>query len=403
MRWQPLQIVGGAYRDDTRPWSVQDTVNYIPVAAEKGGTRSPSMLRCAPGFVKFCNLGAGPIRGFHNVEGTLYCVAGSMLYRINPDGNATGIGTIPGVGLVSMAHNQVTNGNQLAIAAGGSGLVYSTVTGLLGPITDTGFPGTKAFEFIDGYMVGIDPTGTFAFYSALADATSYNTLDRFQAESQPDKIVGLIATHEQLWLFGERTVQPFSVAGGAHGNFQSDGNMSMEVGCASAQSVAGMDNSVFWLGNDGVVYRADGYTPRRISTHPLEQAISRCNASNAFAFKYEDRGHKIYYLSFLDGQTWGYDAATDEWHRRKSYGIDRWRINSLAYWGRKWIAGDYITGMTYRMDWDVQAEAGTTMERRRTLGVMADAQNALVVNAVEIVANIGSEWNATVGVPGVVM
>ena len=40
-RWNPVTIAGGAYADDTRPWAYQDTVNYLPVPAERAGTRSP--------------------------------------------------------------------------------------------------------------------------------------------------------------------------------------------------------------------------------------------------------------------------------------------------------------------------------------------------------------------------
>lgn len=392
MRWQPLQIVGGAYQDDTRPWSAQDTINFIPVQAERQGTRTPAMLRCAPGFAAFsASAQSAPCRGLHNVEGTLYGVIGDKLYTWALDGGATSLGSIPGVERVSMAHNQIAGGNQLAIAANNAGYVYDTVAGTLTQITDEGFPGALYFAFIDSYIVGVDPSRNFIFNSSLADATSYNTLDRAQAEAQPDKLTGIAVTHDELWVFGERTIQPFTDTGAAQAPFESSSNTVLEVGCASGHTICNLDNSLFWLGNDGIVYRANGYTPQRVSTHPVEQAIGRCNRNAAVAFTFEDRGHKVYYLTFPDGETWGFDAASGEWHRRKSYGMDRWRIADLVYWNGHWIGGDYVNGKLYSLSWDCQQEDGQILERRRIFGPVTDNENALIVNAIRLVANVGEK------------
>ena len=389
-QWQPFPIVGGSYKDDTRPWSAQDTINMIPVAAEKQGTRSPSMLRCAPGFSIFSQSAqAAPCRRLHNVEGTLFGVIGDKLYTFALDGTATALGTIPGVERVSMAHNQIANGNQIAIAANNSGYVYDTVAGTLAQISDEGFPGSIAFAFVDQYIIGIDPSRNFAFNSMLADATSYNALDRMQAEAQPDKLVGLAVTHDELWLFGERTIQPFQDTVATEAPFESNSNTVLEVGCASGRTICNLDNSIFWLGNDGIVYRANGYTPQRVSIHAIEQAIAQCSQNGAFAFTFEDRGHKVYYLTFPDGQTWGYDAASGEWHRRQSYGLDRWRINDLVYWNGKWIGGDYANGKLYALDWNAQHENGAPFERRRITGVAHDNENALIVNGLRLTVQTG--------------
>lgn len=389
-RWTDAPIVGGAYTDDTRPWSVQDTVNLIPVYAEKEGTRSPKMLRCAPGASEFADLGTNaPIRGMRNVEGLLLVVSGTTLFSIAPNGAKKTLGTIPGVGRVSMSHNQHGGGNQVAIANGISGYVYDTVTGALDRITDDGFPGALTFDYIDSYITYIEPGRRFAGTSDLADALSYNTLDREEAEGSPDKLVGQAVTHREWWLFGERTIEPYVNTGAAQGTFQRAGGMVMEVGAASPYAISRMDNSLFWLGNDDVVYRANGYSPVRISKYPIEQAISRCNSATAFSFTFEDRGHKIYYLTFQDGQTWGYDVATDEWHRRQSKGLKRWRMNDLVRWNGKWIGGDFSNGKIYTLDWNVQTEVGVEMERMRVTGVLADQQNPINVKAVELVFETG--------------
>lgn len=399
-RWKPAPVIGGAYSDDAKAWSDQDTVNWIPVVAERGGTRTPTMLRDAPGLVVISDLGTNaPIRGTHNVEGLLLAVSGNKLFKIGVDGAGTEIGTIPGVERVSMAHNQITGGNEVAIANGQSGYVYNTVTETLTQITDDGFPGAISFDFCDGYIMGIEPGRRFGFHSQLAAAGDYNTLDRYEAEGSPDKLVGQIVTHREWWLFGERTIEPYVNTGAATGTFQRASGTVMQKGLASRWAVAQIDNSVMWLGSDDVVYRAEGYTPVRKSTHAIEQAIARCNTAQAFAFVFDDRGHQIFYLTFPDGQTWGYDAASGEWHRRQSYGLNRWRINTLTKWRGAWIAGDYTNGRLYQLDWNTSNEAGEVLERRRVTGVLSDNQNQVIVNGVALVFDTGAERSPSPIIP----
>lgn len=392
-RWQPVPVAGGAYTDDTRPWTVQDTVNRLPVAAERTGSRSEAMLRDCPGAQSMGSLGDSPIRGLHDAEGLLLAICGTTLYRIRGDGYAYEVGTIPGVGRCSIAHNQVTGGNEVAIANGLAGYVYNTKSDELTPITDAGFIGAKVFDFIDGYIAFVEPAGRFWGISDLANATSYNTLDRSEAEAQPDKIVTLKVSHREIAVFGERSIEFYQNTGAATGTFQRVNGTEQEVGCASTFGVAKLDNTLYFVGSDGSGYMLQGYQPVRITTHAIEQAWARCDLSQAYCTTFEDEGHKVWYVTFTDGQTWGYDVATREWHRRESKGLNFWRMANLVRWNRKWIAGDYANGTLYQLDWNTSNEAGDELTRSRTFGVLHDNQNRLAVNALELVYNTGA-WRA---------
>lgn len=390
MAWSPFNIIGGAYADDALPWSAQDTLNWMPVRAERPGTRSQWKLETPPGLVEFCDLGTGqPLRGVHDAEGLLLAVSGTKLFRISTAGVPTLIGTIPGVGRVSMAHNQITNGNQVAIANGNAGYVYNTLTNALVQITDEGFPGARVFDFIDGYMAFVEPQGRFWGHSDLADALSYNTFDRSEAESAPDRIVTLIVSHREVMTPGQRTGEFFRNTGQAKGTFQRVDGTEMEIGIASVFSIARLDNTVYFLGHDGIVYRLVGHSPQRVSTGPIEQDISRCNIANAFAMTWEDRGHKVFMLTLPDGHTWCYDVWTDEWHRKASYGLDRWRIATLTRWNKQWIAGDYANGKLYRLDWDAYTEAGQPIISRRRGGLIHSAGDDVVIAGLRLGFDVG--------------
>lgn len=382
-RWTPVPVAGGAYADDCLPFASQDCVNYIPVMAERPGARSPAMLRGLPGCTTFSVTGSdAPIRGTYNAEGRLLAVTGSSLYRIGTDGAATSLGALPGIGRVSFAHNQIAGGNEIAIANGQSGYIYDTTTETLVQITDPGFPGAKVFGFVDGFLMFVEPRGRFFGWSDLAAGTSYNTLDQSEAESQPDRIVSGIETAGDWMILSERTCEFYRNTGAATGTFQRIEGTALQVGCAGTFCVGKIDNSVIFVDNFNIVRRLDGYTAPRISTHAIEQQLRRCNLANAFVTVFEDDGHKVWYLTCPDGKTWGYDAATGEWHRRRSDGLDRWRMATLTRWNRAWIAGDYANGKLYQLDWAIQHEAGAEMERLRTMPVAHDNGNRITINAV---------------------
>lgn len=392
MRATPVNLIGGFYADDTRPWSVQDTVNWLPVMAEQGGTLTPAKLATPPGLFPWQKIGTGPIRGMHDCEGQRFIVSGRTLYRITNAGVGIPLGTVPGVGRVSISHNQFKGGNQVLVCNGapGGGYVYDTRAQTFERIADPGFPGSLQTAYIDSYLLGVEPFGRFWFHSNLADATDYNTLDRYEAEAAPDRIVGLAVSQLEVIVFGERTVEFYGNAGGATGTFQSKRAV-IDRGCASRHAICNLDNSVFWLGDDGIVYRLEDYAARRVSTVPLERALASLRWSDAFAFTWEDRGHKVYYLTFPDGQTWGFDVVSGLWHRRESYGLNRWRLNDMVRWGNAWYGGDMQDGRIWQLDWEYPAEGDQPMVSERTSPVMADNQSAFVVPNVELLIGAGQQ------------
>lgn len=393
MRAQPIAMVGGFYTDDSLPWSCQDTVNWLPTRAEVEGTRTPWKLETCPGLRESLWLGASsaPIRGMHDLEGQLYFVSGQTLYRKRVDGGVDALGLIPGVSRVQMTHNQFKTGYQLLVenGQGGGGYVYSTVDNTFTKITDEGYPGSISSDYLDSYTLGVEPLGRYWFHSNLADATDYNTLDRYEAEASPDKIVGLAVSQFEVVVFGQRTVEFFFNSGGQTGTFQNR-RQSITRGCASRHTIQKLDNSLFWLGDDGIVYRLDGYAARRISTQPLEKAIAGYNWSEAISYVWEDRGYKVYYLTFPDGLTFGYDVVTGLWTRRQSFGMDRWRLSHIVKSGDTWYGGDFQTGRIWVIEWDYYLEGQSPMIRRHVTGVLHDNQSQLIIPNAELIFGTGT-------------
>lgn len=385
----PIDIVGGSYKDVSRAFDQQDCVNWLPEAASSPAARSQSLLRTPPGLTRICGASSGAVRGLRNVEGNLYAVIGGTLYSVSNSYALTSLGTISGLGRVSMTHNQITGGYELVIVTGTTGYVYNTATSTLSTITDDAFPGSIICDYINSYIAHIEPERRYWFHSDLAAATSYISTDRYEAESSPDLMVSLVADHQQIVLFGERTTQFFVNEVSESAAFQNASGTVIEQGCAATHSPVKLAESVFWLGNNGVVYRLNGYAAVPISTPAIEQAIANLDWSEAFGMAWTDRGHHVYYLTFPDGGTWGYDVTSGLWHRRESYGLDRWRVNCMTRWNNQWVCGDYTNGSLYFLDWDNQTENNNPLVSKRISGYLAQGQNPLYLSTLELIMSTG--------------
>ncbi len=389
MRYKPVNIIGGFNADDAVPWSVEDTINYIPEKSAADGTRTPTKFRGAPGLLPFADIGTAAIRGAHNAEGKLFVVAGQTLYQISLTGVETALGEIPGVNRVNMAHNQIVDGNHIIVTTGTlNGYVYDTNTGVFSKITDEGYPGSGSVDYINTYLVQVEPLGRYFFWSQQADALNYNTLDRAEAEASPDSIVGLAVNNFEVVVFGKTTVEFFYDSGSAQGTFKSK-RIFIEHGCAGQHTIASMDNTLYWLSPHRIVYRLNGYNAEPVSTPQFEQAIANYDYANAFATVYEDQGHKIYYLTFPDGKTFGFDVTTGLPHRRESHGLKRWRLNTLTNWNRKWIGGDFQSGKLYTLDWNYMMEGSAPLVSERVTGVLSYNQNNVSIPYVELLVDTG--------------
>ena len=129
--------------------------------------------------------------------------------------------------------------------------------------------------------------------SALNDALTYDPLDIATAEGSPDDLIGLIVDHREVQFYGKHSIEIWYNSGAADFPFERQGNAFIERGCLARDSIIKIDNSVMFVGDDRIVYRLDGYSPIRISTHALEADIA--SATDFWAFSYTQEGHK--YLS----------------------------------------------------------------------------------------------------------
>jgi len=359
-------------------------VNLYPEIVPEGG-KEPAYLQRCPGLQFLASVGVGPIRGvwaFSNNVSDAFVVSGNSLYKINTSYSATLIGTIAGTGPVSMADN----GTQLFIAANGPSYIYNNATNVFSQITDPDFPGAVSVGFLDGYFVFNEPNSQKIWITSLLDGLSVDPLDFASAEGSPDGVVGIIVDHREVWVYGTNSVEVWYDAGTQDFPLQRTQGAFNEIGCAAAYSIAKMDNGLFWLGADargrGIVYRANGYTGQRISTHAVEWHIQQYgNLSDAIGYTYQQDGHSFYVLIFPSANTtWVYDVATGAWHERAGWSngsFTRHRSNCQMSFNNEIIVGDYENGNIYAFNMETYADNGQIQKWLRSWRALPTGQNNL--------------------------
>jgi hypothetical protein len=184
--------------------------------------------------------------------------------------------------------------------------------------------------------------------------------------------------------------------------------------------VVRMDNTLFWLGQDergaGIVWRVNGYTPQRISTHSVEWFISEYAKANgisdAVAYAEQDEGHTCYVLHFPSatcepsaaggmtqnvrlGATWVYDVASQQWHERAYWNAPtgQWQAHlgrSHCYGFGQHLVGDYQSGNIYVASSDNFDDAGKAIRRVRRAPVLSDEQRTMFFHSLEIAMQVGA-------------
>ena len=375
-------ILGSAYVARSVNAADNRMINLFPEIIPEGG-KEPAFLNRAPGLKLKVSVGLGPIRGMWVLGDNLYVVSRDKLYKVDSSYAVTTLGTVSGTsGPVSMADN----GIQLFVACNGPSYIYNSQTNVFAQITDGDFPGAVTVSYLDGYFVFSEPNSQKIWVTALLDGTSVDPLDFASAEGSPDGVVGIIADHREIWVFGTNSVEVWYDSGNADFPLSRIQGAFNELGCAAPYSIAKMDNGLFWLGKDargqGIVYRANGYTGQRISTHAVEWQIQQyANMSDAIGYTYQQDGHSFYVLIFPQAdRTWVYDVATQAWHERAGFAngdFTRHRSNCQAFFQGDVLVGDYQNANVYSFDLDDFSDNGSIQKWLRSWRALPTGQNNL--------------------------
>jgi len=251
--------------------------------------------------------------------------------------------TLTSVGTTATATTSVTHGlkvNDSITIAGATQTEYNgtyTVTGVpatnqftytfagsatspaTGTITATGGRTTvRGIVWLDGTFYVMDANATI-YGSDLNAATTWSALNFITAEIEPGAGVALQKSQNYVIALKEWSTEFFYDAGNATGSPLSPVENGFNlIGCASGDSVANVDGTVFWLSQTRQkgrgVYMMNGLEHIQISTPDVERILNLSTLATVYSFGVKISGHTFYVLTLVDQNvTLVYDATTKLW------------------------------------------------------------------------------------------
>lgn len=372
----PIPFVGPAYTVDSLNINCQRCLNWYP-EVDQADSKSVVSLKPRFGLKYFTSLsGSGSVRRIYGASnGRFFGVCGSTVSEIYADGTTIVRGTIASTsGIVRM----VDNGLELILVDGATsqGYLFTFSSNTFTLIADTNYPGGSHVAFIDQYFLVNKPNTQQYQWCDLANGASWDGLSVASSEGSPDYVNSLINLGGELWVFGPQSYDVHYSTGLSRGTFARIPGTNNGVGNIAPNSLAKSDTNVFWLGGDdgghGRIYTNEGYRPRVISTHPIEQAIQRYSKiDDAVGLCYQKLGHDFYQISFpTPSVTWVYDANTGMWHEESFTDAGNNSYMALGivqdFFNGKVYVGDWRSSSIYEVDPDTYTDGGSLIHRERT-------------------------------------
>lgn len=326
-------------------------VNAYIEATEGGPAQSARIPR--PNLTLALTAGLGPITAEFSQPGVfggaIFSVSGNRFYK-----DTTLLGVIEPDAAPSIVASEV----ELTLVSGGRLYVYDGVTFRWVRTFDDNYSLLPAFSSV-GILSGqcyytVADSNQF-FWSEVLNAGSINALSFANAETSPDGIVTCIRLGDEMVFFGASSVEWWSQTGALDLPISLSPGRTYARGCAAKASVVQLDNALFFVGDDRVVYRTSTI-PLRISTPGVEDALNTTtDIAGCRAYPAYTTGHLFNVLIIPGKTTFTYDCQTREWAEWASYGRETFigQTGSLtgqsAQPGVTYI-GSAIDGRIWRLD-----------------------------------------------------
>lgn len=308
-----------------------------------------------PGLSLFATVDATSIIAVFFQPGTLgdliMVVTASYIYAL--DASGTVVGTTPVLSL----------NDRVSVASGQGGVLYltdgaqvyrctvvqdeTTITATTVPFPDQA--NCSSVAYLNGYFL-FSRDNTHKVYFLRPGSTTIDALDFFSAEVAPDDLVSLAVLGDELWLFGQSTVEVHTPTGDPDLPFQRSIGRPTDYSLANRDTIQKIGESLAYVGADRMVYATSG-VPQVISDPGVVEALRDVPLGSLRSFRFGVDGHIFYGLDIPGVGTEAYDFTSGKWSRIASYGSDSFKcLTTCRLTDGTWLAGDSQSGNVYRFD-----------------------------------------------------
>ena len=386
----------GTYQSISPNIDAEFCMNLMPQMPESSGAKTSIALIGTPGRTVFTDLGGSVNRGGITLNNRAFEVVDGTFWEIFTTGGGSSIarGTIANDRLpVSMASASST-ANQILIASAGIAYTYDLTTNAITPVDPAQLSNVSEVAYLDGFYVALFKNSNKIQASAPLDATTWPGDSATVVSVYPDNIVGIQVFREELWCMGLKASTPYADAGTSPFPFAVNTSAGViEMGLAAQFSKVLLDNSLFWFGQDSrgarIVWRANGYTPQRMSNFACEAAWNTYSrVDDAIAYGYQEAGQSFYVLRFPTANaTWVFDVSCNRWHQRGRWDGVKFNaeptLNHIYAFGLH-LMGDATSGKVYSQSLANLSDSGANIRRVRRAPYVSSEQTRIFHHQLQI-------------------
>lgn len=284
-------------------------------------------------------------------------------------------------------------GGQIFITSGTNGYTFTLASNTLTQVL-TGE--ATMGGYLDSFFLAFNLVSGRVRISRGYDGLTWDPNDYFQRGIRPDPWQAMVVVGGKIWLIGKETGEVWYDAGTFPIPFLPDLGSVFDVGIAAPFSIAVSGDTLAWVSatknGAGVMVRAVGYQPQRISDHAIETQLARyqrdATIADCEALTYQDSGHGFSVWNFpAANATHVYDLTTTLWHQRGSWNVarnqfDRWYPRVLLYAFGKHLVGQANSGRLWYLDSTAGDELDGQVIRRQRIapGLFAETNFLYVSN-----------------------
>ncbi len=419
-----IDLIGGSYEHRFKDWNAQRTINWYPkITDQKSQEKNKTQISLIPrkGLTQFVNLGGDSIRGLFTArtlsQERCFAVVGTSLYEIDYSGASTLRGTLTGMstGSRSKVYMAVNGDSELMIQDPLAGYIFDLTTNTLTRITDIDYPRGTTLDYSDGYLIISDINGRVSF-SGLNNGLSWDGFDFFTPTYKPDRVKAIVAYREEIYCFGDDTIEIYINDGTTP--FIRQSKTSMYCGLTARDSIAVHQSGVFFLGKSPTggseVYKMESnYSLTPISSPSISDRLNNYVNEDAEGMVTSTTDGHIFYHLHLPAlkTTLVYDLTTGMWHERQSQrpspdengetiqDIYRGR-NHTTFKGMN-LFGDWYSGKIFKEDGTT--DDGNIRVLKRTSSIFHNELKYVSVYRLEFDINSGFGTTTGQGVSPIMM
>lgn len=188
-------------------------------------------------------------------------------------------------------------------------------------ITDVDYPATtvRGCEYLDGRFFVMNALGEI-YQSALENAASWSSLEFIDSQNDSDAGVFLAKLNNYIVALKTYSTEFFYDAANPTGSILSPvQNMTMHIGCASADSVQNMAGTIVWMGQSRngfgrSIYSMQGNSPQKISDSQIEKVLDSDDLATVYSWSAKVGSHLLYGITLVSSSiTLVYDFSTGLW------------------------------------------------------------------------------------------